>query len=163
MKTTTNYGFDKPESSDSPDGASQIASVVDDLDAIAWLSRSVKLDAGIKAASEGLTLTETTQDVPGAKLEITPAVSSKLLVIPIFEVTGSAALSFAGTVKLDAAADEANAARLANTTIGTTTQVYVLSLSAGAHTVKLRAKRTNAEAATVSAPGTRFFHALFAA
>lgn len=95
--------------------------------------------AGTVAANSGLVLTTSYQDVPGAVLSITPSVPSLLLVNMSFGKEYEDKFAYA-TLKLDSAAEEAPAiVLLTNEFSGS--QPFLLKLSAGAHTVKIRAKR----------------------
>lgn len=118
---------------------------------------------GVVSATENLVLSETYADMVGAKLEITPTVSSKMLVVASFtKVEGIGATL--GSLKLDSNATEETAASWGPANNGTASQVYLLSLTAALHTIKLQARRvTGASAATMGAVGTRFIYVLFSA
>ena len=141
-----------------------------DLADAAVTSRKAKLTAGIITPSTSLTLTSSYKDVAGAVLEITPDVASNLLVVAIFDfhiILGP--ITCLGTLKVDAIAEES---RHAESTVGsgvggdrrTVSQVYLIPLSAAAHTIQMRAK------GIIEAPGsgyvsseyTQFLHVLTA-
>jgi len=133
-------------------------------------SQKLKPTAGVVAASEALAVTTSYQDVPGAKLEITPAVASTLLIVATFDFQNPATNgpTLLGTLKLDSETEEAAVARwktpsVEGTTGGVYSQVYALSLSVAAHTIKMRAKReggiSNGETKAVT---TRMLYTLFA-
>jgi hypothetical protein len=80
------------------------------------------------SASSNLLLTGGYKDVPGASVSITPSMSSLLYVWPVFVTTAG---GVTGVVNVDGS-DQAYEAN--------TVQALCISLTAGAHTVKLRAK-----------------------
>lgn len=96
---------------------------------------------GVVSASEDLTLKNTTQDVPGAEVNLSPTVASKLLVVANFRVFCSGATIFEGFLRVGES-DQSQVAYLGETTTAETmaSQIYVVDLAAGTHTVKLRAK-----------------------
>lgn len=150
MKETAVNKLPYPEVADSPNGAAQIKALADALDVLKWGSRNLKPTMGVVQATSNLTLTESYADVAGGVLEITPAVASLLKITTIFRFTGvgeaGSGVSMVGTVKLDAAAEEARVAA-SNAHSGgaesqaTVSQVHLLSLTAAKHTIKLRAKK----------------------
>jgi hypothetical protein len=119
-------------------------------------SRKTKLTAGIKRASKTETfLTNVYQDIEGTTLEITPEVSSLLLVNSTFhfQITGAG-----GIENVEALGrlmvDEVGQAQLATLRLegtellknltalhATVTQSYVISLTAAKHVLKLQAGR----------------------
>lgn len=140
------------------------------LEAEAITSQKWKPTAGVKSASSDLTLGEAFADVAGMKLEITPSVASTLLVVAIFDFelsqSGAAAQ---GSLKLDSETEltpvgelKSNQAAVERATIA---QVYALPLTAGAHTIKGRAKNSE-HSVTVNgkciAASTQFLYLLFA-
>lgn len=173
--TTPVNAIPYPLDADAPDGAAQIKATATLLDTLKWGSRNLKPSVGVKAASEGLILTTSYQDVPttAGHLEITPAVTSLLLVVAsfsFFNVSGvKTIIGGQGTIKVDS---EAEQSALAEYTGAATinqpkpaSQVYAVSLSAAKHTIKLRARRNSAtaeEECTLLAANTRFIYALFA-
>ncbi len=133
-------------------------------------SRKAKLTAGVKAATEDLALTGSYQDVPGATLEITPAVAGNLLVVATFDLETGAGDNAAGTAQGTLRVDEEDqvaTAFVSTTTPGThairatCTQCYIVPLSAAAHTLKLRAKYVSGSGSCKKA-NTRFLYELVA-
>lgn len=114
-------------------------------------SRKFKPSTGVIAATSNLVLTESYQDVPGGKLEITPAVASKIMIVVFFDFFVALGSGQAlGSISLDGGAENAKTANSEaflptwtsetglRQTVG---QVYELSLTAASHTIKMRAKR----------------------
>jgi hypothetical protein len=113
-------------------------------------SRKFKPTTGIVQATAGNTLLEAGyKDIPGSELTLTPAVASKLVVVATFGLNvnggGGVGANAQGTINLDVA-DQTRSAKWGQ---GGATQVwiettmaqsYALSLTAAAHTIKLRAK-----------------------
>lgn len=133
-------------------------------------SQKAKLTMGVAAASEDKALASLSfEDVPGAKLEITPAVASYLKVTIVATRNGSAVGGLFASVKLDAEAEQAACACIPSTleslTYVSATQVYLLSLAKGTkHTIQMRAKKQGEKSAcTLAATHTRMFWELFAA
>ena len=122
---------------------------------------------GRVSASGTLALTTSYQDVPGASLSITPAVPSLLLVLATANLelaNPSSAAEALATLNVDGS-DRADKMRLtsiisAGLAGGTFTQGYDVSLSAAAHTVKMRAKRVNAESGACQEANTGFLYLL---
>jgi len=152
----------------------EIETVVNNLDGenIADLSLIGGLTAGVVRSSEGLTLTSESKDIPGSKLEITPKVASKLLVVAFFdfqhsEFTQQDGLA-QGTLRVDGK-DESTTALFGygesksggNSERATVGQGYVVSLSAEAHTLLLRARKVSGDMAA-NASHTGYLYALFA-
>jgi len=109
-------------------------------------SRKLKPTSGLLQLSESKTLTESLVDMPGLKLEITPAVPSILVVT--LSATFLVAAAAARAVLLVDGAEQEDAAEYigsANTagTVVTVTQVYRLALTAAPHTIKVQARRNN--------------------
>ena len=158
-----------PETTDSPDGPNQIGGLAEALDVLKWGSRNLKPElATDDATGEIIGLTGAYQDIPGASLAITPAVASKALILATFnfQVGGSNGVAV-GSIKVDEAAEEAQTAQLGTALdiiTGTVTQAYIVSLSAAAHTIKMRAKRVSGGAGfNALKEGTRMAYLLFAA
>jgi hypothetical protein len=108
-------------------------------------SQKAKLTAGVIAGSTTLSLSGVYQDVPGAMLEITPAVASKLLVTATFQFTAGAGSNVEGTLSFDGS-DQSRAALLqeigSSSIAASVSQSYELALTAGEkHTIKMRAVR----------------------
>lgn len=164
MKTTAVNSIPYPEDSDPPAGPQQIQELADLLDTLKWGSRNLKPTAGIVAASEDLTLTTSYQDVPGATLEITPAVASKLLVTAVFAFSESSSGGASGTVNFNGEdqAIEARANADVSSASDTRAQVYSLDLAVEKNTIKLRAKYLGAKGKAL-AGSTRFLYQLVAA
>jgi hypothetical protein len=148
-------------------------------------SRKAKLTAGVVAASGDLTLTTSYQDVPGAALEITPAVASILEVTVVFDLeivlpgTDIAAAGEAGylaealgSLKVDSDAEQARIVRLSRKIVSaavgldatrlTLSEVYALPLTAAAHTIKARAKKSANGSGKCFGSGTAFLYELVA-
>ena len=124
--------------------------------------------AGLVQASASLGLTGSYQDVAGTTLEITPAVASILKVTAAFEFrAGEVTGVYEGTMRLDAA-DQTPTACIGVTNVAPSKivvcQVYLLALTAAAHTIKMRAKRTSgASGGTLGGEGnTRYLYELVA-
>jgi hypothetical protein len=149
-------------------------------------SRKAKLTAGVIAATENLTLTTSYQDVPGAVLEITPAVASILKVTAVFDLevflsTSDAAagqsVEALGNAKLNSGSELSQVARVKIIPTGeqvgdpyaaggvrnTVVEIYAISLTAALNVIKLRAKRGAAGTASCYAAGTAFLYELIAA
>lgn len=133
-------------------------------------SRKAKLTAGVVSTAENLTLTTSYQDVPGATLEITPAVASILKVTAFFDLDTRENTIAVGSIKVDAKAEETIAARVSSgisldvstdlTQRAVTGQVWTVPLTAAAHTVKMRVKREGSGASNCYWVGTRFLYEL---
>lgn len=130
---------------------------------------------GSAAATENLTLTTSYQDVPGGKLEITPTAAGKLLVVTVFTFAVESgvpveSVTALGTLKLDSESEQAALAELIfgseeevqEEMTATATQVYALTLTAAAHTIKMRAKRGASGTGLCKATSSRMLYALFA-
>ena len=126
-------------------------------------SPKLKPSVGAVYATADLALGAAYADIPGAELKITSAVPSTLLVTATFDL---AALEVAGVAKgsiaVDGAAEsthvaelqcEADSAGNQPKNRATVSQTYALSLTAAAHTIKLRARREGG-GTTYSARGT---------
>lgn len=106
-------------------------------------SRKWKPESGIMTLSEEKALGEALEDMPGMKLEITPAVPSilKVHLAACIRVTGGAPVARCG-ISVDAV-DQADYAEF-NSTAGnwaTCHMVYRIALTAALHTIKVRARR----------------------
>jgi hypothetical protein len=139
----------------------------------ATTSRKSKLSVGVVSASgSDLTLTTSYQDVPGASLEITPAVASVLLVHAVFDLGfiagASAVFEAVGTMKVDSDAEQARLAVLTVRLVTTESQrasvaqTYAIPLTAAKHTLKLRAKRGAENGAVCYTANTSFSYLLLA-
>lgn len=124
-------------------------------------SRKFKPTTGVVVATEDLELTGAYADVPGAKLEIIPAVASKMLITAVFEGNG---MDLIGSLKVDSESESTATARVPRTEgqgTATGTQVYELALPAEKHTIKLRAKvAVGGGTHKCLAAGTRFTYEL---
>jgi hypothetical protein len=166
MKATAINAIPYPEDSDAPNGPQQIKELATLLDVLKWGSRNLKPTLVLKSATKALELTTSYQDVTGAVLEITPAVASVLKVTIIADLTvlgpgGSAQAS----IKVDSETEDAAVAHLDNDTAAslrvTASQIYVVTLSAAAHTIKMRAKKVGGTA-TANTAQTRIMGELYA-
>ncbi|HET7443282.1 MAG TPA: hypothetical protein VFJ57_01345 [Solirubrobacterales bacterium] len=134
-------------------------------------SRKLKPTVGYAQATAGYTTLESSfKDIPGAKLEITPPVASKLVVIATWALNVNAnegvGAGAQGTVNLDGV----DQSRVGSWGQGGGTKVwlemdisqtYLFSLSAAAHTIKLRA-RLGGQTATLNGENSGFFYMLLA-
>jgi hypothetical protein len=155
-----------PEDEDAPDGPVQVGALADALDVLKWGSRNLKPTLGVIAATGDLTLENAYADVPGAVLEITPAVASLLAVVATFDLDLNAGPSQGyGTISLDAA-DQTPVANLvcpAGTDVeANVSQVYLLALTAAKHTIKMRGKKAVTNGGYIRQTHTRALYALFA-
>jgi hypothetical protein len=127
-------------------------------------SRKLKPTAAGKTQNETKALEAAYIDVPGTTLEITPAVTSNLLVIANFKFKANNATdSLVGALNVDGE-DKPNTADwfpgVANA-LGTATLLYPIELTAAAHTIKMRAKRAAGTGGEVLATGTKMLYVLF--
>lgn len=160
---TATYKFPSPEDSESPNGPAQIKALADKLEAAKWLSQSLKPTVGVKATNVTTALGGSYADIPNTTLEITPAVSSNLVVVlaPWLLISGFS--TGWAIVSLDGV-DQERAAVLSGaggSNSGTPTQVMILALTAAKHTIKLRAKKEGAESGSIGV-GSGYLYALFA-
>lgn len=109
-------------------------------------SRKTKLSSGVVTASENLSLSGSYADVAGASLAITPVIASTLYIVSVVNFSaGSAAWEGVATFKVDSEAELSplSGAKLTNSgDYQQVPQVYAIPLTAAAHTIKMRAKRT---------------------
>lgn len=105
-------------------------------------SQKLKPTVGIISSTADLTLSGSFQDIAGTELKITPAVASKLKVTAFFDLEGNASCD--GCLNLDGVDQTAALAHMGPTvetferhTVG---QVFLLTLTAAAHTIKMRAR-----------------------
>lgn len=161
-----------PIDADAPDGPTQIKALAELLDTLKWGSRNLKPTVGVKAASSPLVLGESFADISGAKWEVTPNVASVAVIVAVWQaqITVGGSATVQGTVRLDAT----DQTRVASTellasesitqgpTLAMMTQIYVLALTAEAHTVKLRAKKLAGSAASQVGTDSAFLYALLA-
>jgi hypothetical protein len=124
-------------------------------------SNKAKLTAGVVTASESIALTESYKDIPGAELEINPAVASKLLVVMFASRAGGTASGLLA-IKVDAEAELSSVTIPSEANISSA-RAYALTFSPGPHTIKLRGKRIGGESLTLSATGPHFLYELIAA
>lgn len=98
-KTTTVNALPYPEDTDTPDGPAQFKALADALDVLRWGSRNLKPTAGEKIVAADFTLATGVgaKEITGSKIEITPAVDSKLFVDAAFawQYVGGSHLSLA--------------------------------------------------------------------
>jgi hypothetical protein len=139
-----------------------------EFDAIAEAFNGLFRAARVGASAE-LTLTGSSQDVPGATLSITPAVPSLLLVFATAEIetvvggTGEQLATLSLNVDgVDRAEPILSGFPLVATTSQheTVGQDYCISLTAAAHTVKLRGKASGPFTSRVKEAGTGFVYLL---
>jgi hypothetical protein len=126
-------------------------------------SRKIKPTVGLITSTKNLTLSGSWQDVPGAELTITPAVASKLKITAFFDLEGN--VTCKGAVSLDGV-DQTTSTALMGPTVETyerhtVGQVWLLSLTAASHTIKLRA--WGSASSTAHFPGTQALYELVAA
>lgn len=129
-------------------------------------SRKAKLTKGVVAATGNLALGEAFADIPGAKLEITPAVASRLFITAIFYIEVTGLTHAEGTINVDGADNAAHAIvyrQAEGTPIMCGSQVYEVSLTAAAHVIKMRANRPALSSANALGTHTRFMYELVAA
>lgn len=134
-------------------------------------SRKFKPTTNLVPATGNLALTGAFQDIPGAILEITPAIASLLKITAVFDLevhpNGGNSKSV-GTLSLDGVDQERQAILQSNGVTnlqirGTMTQTYKLPLSAAKHTIKMRAANPlGAEACTCYEENTNFLYELCA-
>lgn len=134
-------------------------------------SRKFKPTSGLVTATAGSTVLEAAyKDIPGATLEITPAVASTLFVFASWDLNvnggGGAGADAEGTISLDGV-DQARPVKWGQ---GGATQIWIevtmarcyrLALTAALHTIKMRAKIANGAAEAVG-ERTDFFYLLVA-
>lgn len=126
-------------------------------------SRKIKPTIGTKTASGNLVTEEAYADVPGLALEITPQVASNLMLwTSIYAASITSSPTLTGIVSVDGEGAATSEARgplthkanvpLAEGPVLIATGLHVIPLSATAHTVKIRFKRTStgSQAATLS-------------
>ena len=155
-----------PSDSDVPNGPAQIKALAELLDTLKWGIRNLKPSYGVVEGSETLTLSGSFQDIVGAKLEISAAVSSKLLAIASFDFeAGSGTDSLRGTLNVDSSDLPAEAPFFpgVNTARGSAVQLYSISLAVGSHTIKMRAKRAAGSAGKCFATSSHMMYVLLAA
>jgi hypothetical protein len=165
MKATTIWGIPYPEDTDPPDGPTQIKALADYLDTLKWGSRNLRTTDGIVAASGDLTLANGEwKDVPGASVEIAPVVASKLKVTAIFDLENNGSGLVEGALALNGTRQSAHV--LHNQSSGlhraTLAQVFILTLPAEKHTIKLQAQRIGENTGKVEADHTRFLYEMVA-
>lgn len=180
MKETAVNKLPYPEDTDPPDGPGQIKALADVLDTLKYGSRNLKPSIGLVTgeAAEAFGTANTFVDVPGAKLEITPAVAGNLIVVTNLAVeattttiTGGETFEMQTSLKVDAEAELARVGLYKFTGLTapplpftiSVMQFYVVPLTAAKHTIQLRARRS-AFGRRLNLPGNAsgFAHALFA-
>jgi hypothetical protein len=137
-------------------------------------SRKYKPTVGLIESTSNLELAVAFADVPGVKLEITPAVASILRVTAVFELEVGCSVvntevQAIGTISLDGVDQTRRATHTLKpssvTTVsrGTHPQVYHLPLTAALHTIKMRASKIlEAGAATCYKTHTAMMYELVA-
>lgn len=173
-ETTVNI-LPYPVDGDAPDGPAQIKALAEALDVLKWGSRNLKPTIGkVNGSGSVITLTASYADITNAKLEITPAVASTLLMICTFDLSvhannSATTAQAAGTINVDGAdtssplADLQELAPATSVVIGgTVSQTYAVALTAAAHTIKLRAKKVSGNEAACNPGNSGFLYALFA-
>lgn len=136
-----------------------------DMDGSKLLDSSVtsrKLDptSDIDTCSGDLTLTNAFQDVAGCTVTFTPTVASYALVIGTFDFDIGAGNTAYGTLDVDGS-DETSFAILEGEARGTVTQMWLVTLTAAEHTLKLQAK-SNSGGGTCGITHSRQFHLVWA-
>jgi hypothetical protein len=148
-----------PKDTDAPDGPTQIKALAELLDTLKWGYRNLKVPVGVlPMTAESLSLTESYQDITGAKLEIEPLKTVKLLVAATFEMACvEADAAMRGAIKVDSESERERVARFQGplNARATVALVDMITLAEGAHTIKLRAKRDSAKAGNVVKLGTQ--------
>lgn len=127
---------------------------------------------GVVSASEFIGLSSTSWvGVPGASVALSPTIPSKVLVVANFDFTVNAASGTQaayGSISVDSGEPDSHTAILFSKALkigetveprATVSQVYVVGLTAGAHTIALRAKGLSAVAGiTVNETSTRLLY-----
>ncbi len=129
-------------------------------------SRKTKPTTGLVKATGALTAGVAATLVPGAKLEITPAVASVLLVQAVFDIEVIGSTIASGDIYVDGALTEDGQGAVLSAGRATVAAVSRFSLSAAKHTIELRASVSTGIGganAVVAANRTRFTYELFAA
>lgn len=161
----TETGIYYPSTGDPERPALDMQKLAESIAAQQWSSKQLKPTVGLVSASADLTLTTSYQDVPGATLEISPAVASSLKVTAIFRFMQHENGTARGTVQVDGVDQEGSAilTPYSGSTVmeATVSQVYLLPLTAAVHTIKLRARREAAEGQCFK-QGSRFLYELIA-
>ena len=122
---------------------------------------------GVIKPSEEVGPKEAYGDLPGATLEITPAVPSVLIALAAFEFAMATETRAFGTLSLDGK-DQDNYATFATdafdlgTARATVFEPFLLDLDAKAHTIKMRVKAQLAPAVGCNPEGTRCLYLLLA-
>lgn len=135
-----------PEDKDNPDGPTQIKELAEGLDVLKWGSRNLKPTVGLKKLSVEIKPVESTFQDAGANLEITPAVASNLLLVTFseFECTEGAG-NGESSYKLDSASESEQRAifnATASVQGATIAMPYLIALTAEAHTIKFRVRKS---------------------
>jgi len=158
---TATYKFPSPEDSESPNGPAQIKALADKLEAVKWLSQSLKPTVGIKATNVTTALGTSYADIPNTTLEITPAVSSNLVVVLAPWLIAPGNSTGWAIINLDGVDQERAAVATGGGSTGyTPSQVMILSLTAAKPTIKMRGKKEGEVAST--GVGSGYLYALFA-
>lgn len=139
-----------------------------EFDAIAAAFNGL-FEVGRISASSDLSLTSSYQDVPGATLSITPSVPSLLLVFAVADLEGSTPTEIAvgKTIAVLNVDGSDRSEQLINGFLSTSaivretvSQAFSVSLTAAAHTVKLRAKMEKLTSGKAHQTNTGFLYLL---
>lgn len=156
------YKFPSPGDDDVPNAPLQFAELADAIDATKWLSRSVKLTAGVDHPSGALSFVGkslgTYYDVPGLRANIVADVPSLLLVGLALNVDLSGKTYVDGTIKVDSNSEDTNYCRRGQNIGITETAVisafYAVGLTGGdEHTIQARARTGNYPGSEGGFPG----------
>lgn len=138
---TANYLFPKPGGTDSPDGATQISTLADAVDA----ALATTLQSFQTAMTGGiLTLTSSFQDIAGTSQSITVTRGHAVaMVVATFDVNPTVTTSnnvMIGILNVDGVGQTTETHCDDRISRATVSQTYRVSLAAGTHTLKLQAK-----------------------
>jgi hypothetical protein len=125
-------------------------------------SKLAGVAAGIATATSNLSLTASWQDIPGATITITPTAASKIMVWVTADIDGNTAQNCAVALNVDGSRQSAQAAVRVTTDRFTVSQVFLVSLDASEHTIKLQGQNADGSAGTVYSTHTNFLYFLFA-
>lgn len=148
------YKIPSPTDSDTPNAPAQYKAQADAIDAIKWLSQSVKLTTLEKKAT-ATEVSETFADVAGMTFEITPVAASVLVLAVVPDLTKLTVgnTTFTGIVNVDGESTAASEARgLMQVRLGEAEfnpahlavqpRILLIPMTAAKHTVKVQARAT---------------------
>lgn len=181
MTESSIYKIPSPVDGDDPDGPVQVKAAADKIDAIKWLSRSLRPTTGVLTLLEDQTLTTSYVDAEAGAVDliakITPSVDSLLkidaaLIFQIAHEDSSFAEVFA-TIKVNAEADDANPvfARHYGGSGFIGTELHKIPVpgfwmpelkAGGERTVKIRVKKSSGAHVCKLLAGSRFAYTLYA-